>query len=260
MTVEEISPAIVRRFLDQLEHDRHCGGATRNLRLSSISQVARGLGQVRGDHPDSEHDDSGCLHHSGAAGFNDGVRRAGRVPVVAAPTKSAARDSVVISSGGMRIELTGAGVAYPARPVGRQAARLARSHERSAKAYARHYRDVVQRQAGKVTDRSRVDAMIAVRMRATGHTQQQVESALRLCAPMMHPNTETRGWSNYAQRTAVYAFGAPRYGLIHRAHEFNWSPVTQRKRVDWICPPTPVRRSPWRPNRAVAVAAHSAHA
>jgi hypothetical protein len=28
-------------------------------------------------------------------------------PVVAAPTKSAARDSVVISSGGMRIELTG---------------------------------------------------------------------------------------------------------------------------------------------------------
>ena len=29
-------------------------------------------------------------------------------PVVAAPSKSAARDSVVISSGGMRIELTGA--------------------------------------------------------------------------------------------------------------------------------------------------------
>jgi hypothetical protein len=29
-------------------------------------------------------------------------------PVVAAPAKSAARDSVVISSGGMRIELTGA--------------------------------------------------------------------------------------------------------------------------------------------------------
>lgn len=88
------------------------------------------------------------------------------------------------------------------------AAPLSQSHERSAKAYARHYRDVVQRQAGKVTDLSRVDAMIAVRMRATGHTQQQVESALRLCAPMMHPKTETRDWSNYAQRTAAYAFGA----------------------------------------------------
>jgi hypothetical protein len=37
-------------------------------------------------------------------------------PVVAAPAKSAARDSVVISSGGMRIELTGA----HADPVVRQ--------------------------------------------------------------------------------------------------------------------------------------------
>jgi len=85
---------------------------------------------------------------------------------------------------------------------------LPQSDELSARAYVRHYRDVMQRQAGKVTDLSRVDAMIAVRMRATGHTQQQVESALRLCAPMMHPKTEVRDWENYAQRTAAYAFGA----------------------------------------------------
>src|SRR3546814_1982183 len=35
MTVEDLSPAIVRRFLDYVELDRHCSGATRNLRLRS---------------------------------------------------------------------------------------------------------------------------------------------------------------------------------------------------------------------------------
>lgn len=44
MTVEDISPAIVRRFLDHVEHDRHCGGATRNLRLSAIHSLARYIG------------------------------------------------------------------------------------------------------------------------------------------------------------------------------------------------------------------------
>jgi site-specific recombinase XerD len=44
MTVEDISPAIVRRFLDHVEHDRHCSGATRNLRLSSIHSLTRFIG------------------------------------------------------------------------------------------------------------------------------------------------------------------------------------------------------------------------
>lgn len=44
MMVEDISPAIVRRFLDYLEHDRHCSGTTRNLRLSAIHSLARFIG------------------------------------------------------------------------------------------------------------------------------------------------------------------------------------------------------------------------
>ena len=44
MTVEELSPAIVRQFLDHVERDRHCGGATRNLRLSAIHSLARFIG------------------------------------------------------------------------------------------------------------------------------------------------------------------------------------------------------------------------
>lgn len=44
MTVEDLSPAIVRQFLEHLERDRHCCGSTRNLRLSSIHSLARFIG------------------------------------------------------------------------------------------------------------------------------------------------------------------------------------------------------------------------
>jgi len=44
MAVEDLSPAIVRQFLEHLEQDRHCCGGTRNLRLSSIHSLARFIG------------------------------------------------------------------------------------------------------------------------------------------------------------------------------------------------------------------------
>jgi transposase-like protein len=44
MTAEDLSPGIVRRFLDHLERERHCGGATRNQRLSTIHSLARFVG------------------------------------------------------------------------------------------------------------------------------------------------------------------------------------------------------------------------
>lgn len=44
MTVEDLSPAIVRQFLEHLERERHCCGSTRNLRLSSIHSLARFIG------------------------------------------------------------------------------------------------------------------------------------------------------------------------------------------------------------------------
>jgi len=83
----------------------------------------------------------------------------------------------------------------------------ARGFERSARAYAAHYKDVLARQGGRSIDPSRVDAMIAVRMRATGHTQQEVETVLRDCAPLTRQKSEQRDWRHYAQRTAEYAFG-----------------------------------------------------
>jgi site-specific recombinase XerD len=44
MTVEDLSPTIVRRFLEHLEVDRHCSGATRNQRLATIHSLARFIG------------------------------------------------------------------------------------------------------------------------------------------------------------------------------------------------------------------------
>ena len=73
-------------------------------------------------------------------------------------------------------------------------------------AYQRHYRDVLQRQSGGKVDLSRVDSMIAVRMRVTGHDQSAIEGAIRQCAP--DNRDEGRDWDDYAQRTARYAYSA----------------------------------------------------
>lgn len=44
MIVEDLTPAIVRQFLDHLERDRHCSGVTRNQRLATIHSLARFIG------------------------------------------------------------------------------------------------------------------------------------------------------------------------------------------------------------------------
>ena len=44
MTVEDMTPSIVRKFLDHLEHDRNCSGVTRNQGLATIRSLARFIG------------------------------------------------------------------------------------------------------------------------------------------------------------------------------------------------------------------------
>ncbi|RDT07768.1 hypothetical protein DXF88_25230 [Enterobacter roggenkampii] len=57
-------------------------------------------------------------------------------------------------------------------------------------------------------DLSRVDSMIAVRMRVTGHDQAAIEGAIRQCAPATRQKDEGRDWNDSAQRTARYAYRA----------------------------------------------------
>jgi len=82
----------------------------------------------------------------------------------------------------------------------------------AVKAYQRHYQDVLgvlkRRGGGGPLDLSRVDAMIAIRMRVTGHDQAAIEAAIRQCAPAIRPTAEGRNWADYAQRTARYAYSA----------------------------------------------------
>jgi len=59
-----------------------------------------------------------------------------------------------------------------------------------------------------VEDFSRVDAMIALRMRANGHSPEAVLAAIRDCAPSIRTGIEKRrNWPAYAERTINYAFG-----------------------------------------------------
>lgn len=73
--------------------------------------------------------------------------------------------------------------------------------------YEAHYRDIVARLKDQPIDLSRVDSMVAVRLRATGREQADIADILELCAPAIRSTDEGRNWHDYAQRTARYAFG-----------------------------------------------------
>lgn len=73
-------------------------------------------------------------------------------------------------------------------------------------AYFAHFADI--RAHITIEDFSRVDAMIALRMRANGHSPESVMVAIRDCAPEIRAeNQKRRNWQKYAERTMNYAFG-----------------------------------------------------
>lgn len=50
LTVEDLSPSLVRRFLEYLEKERGCSGATRNLRLATIHSLAKFIAMHSPEH------------------------------------------------------------------------------------------------------------------------------------------------------------------------------------------------------------------
>jgi integrase/recombinase XerD len=50
MTIEDLSPAVVRRFLDHLQRGRHCSVTTRNQRLNAVRTLARFIGARSPEH------------------------------------------------------------------------------------------------------------------------------------------------------------------------------------------------------------------
>lgn len=74
-----------------------------------------------------------------------------------------------------------------------------------AAAYYAHLENI--RRHLTIEDYSRVDAMIALRMRANGHSREAVEETIRACAPTIREKQTGRNWQRYAERTSDYAFG-----------------------------------------------------
>lgn len=50
LTIDELSPSVVRSFLEYLEKERGCSGATRNLRLATIHSLAKFIGMHSPEH------------------------------------------------------------------------------------------------------------------------------------------------------------------------------------------------------------------
>lgn len=84
----------------------------------------------------------------------------------------------------------------------------------TTRAYKAHFRDVVrlQKKAGnEKIDASRVDYMVCVRLRATGHSAEAIEKVLITAAPETRKVLQSSGshnWENYAKRTTTYVFAA----------------------------------------------------
>lgn len=82
-------------------------------------------------------------------------------------------------------------------------------------AYKTHLDDVLNIQERQGIERtsvdvSRIDAMICIRLRATGHSKEDIEKALFVMAPKVRDyvgSTGSHEWADYAKRTADYAFG-----------------------------------------------------
>lgn len=81
------------------------------------------------------------------------------------------------------------------------------------KAYKIHFKDVLRLQRKRFNtekiDVSRVDYMVCMRLRATGHSAESVEKVLTIAAPETRKLLQSAGshnWEDYAKRTTGYVF------------------------------------------------------
>jgi hypothetical protein len=70
------------------------------------------------------------------------------------------------------------------------------------------YREMVKKRFPENMDESRIDAMIALWMRCTGYTYNEVGNAIYKQARTLREARERRDWKEYPQRMLNYAFGA----------------------------------------------------
>jgi hypothetical protein len=70
------------------------------------------------------------------------------------------------------------------------------------------YRELLLQKSPEKIDDSRLDAMIALRMRLAGYTMKEVGREIIRQAQTLRGKIEHRDWKDYAGKTTIYAFGA----------------------------------------------------
>jgi hypothetical protein len=106
--------------------------------------------------------------------------------------------------------------------------------------YRRHFQDIRGRE-GSALDRSRVDAMIAVRLRVTGHSRDDIIATLANGAPTLRAPEEERDWPRYAARAVRYAFGPAGDREVERLARYreSWRVLESRPIQRWPSEPGP---------------------
>ena len=106
--------------------------------------------------------------------------------------------------------------------------------------YRRHFQDIRGRE-GSALDRSRVDAMIAVRLRITGHSRDDMIATLANGAPTLREGDDERHWPTYAARAVRYAFGPAGDREVERLARYreSWRALESRPLQRWPSEPGP---------------------
>ncbi len=104
--------------------------------------------------------------------------------------------------------------------------------------YRRHFQDIRGRE-GSTLDRSRVDAMIAVRLRITGHSRADMIATLANGAPTLREGDDERHWPTYAARAVRYAFGPAGDREVERLARYRepWRALESRPLQRWPSEP-----------------------
>ncbi len=199
----------------------------------------RDVGNSLSDKLNREYGDprlSGAIHPHRAPGYNNRKpqhrREEGSYPVVRL-RKAARRECAKTFALSRQIDAqyqqqaaakARQGVERTATPA---PAGLAAASSSAINVYMIHYRDVLRVLSlrRENADLSRVDSMIALRMRITGHDQVSIEGAIRQCAPALRQTGEEHDWDDYARRTARFAFsgaGDLQAGKLSSKYRLHW--------------------------------------
>lgn len=113
-----------------------------------------------------------------------------------------------------------------------------------APVYWAHRGDLLARWQGRWPDPSRIDALIARRLRGTGHGEDVVAALITACAPLV-PRIGRHAWTGYGRRAAAYAFrndADERGWSLDRASTTMWQELEEvvRKREEALKPKPPV--------------------